>query len=931
MPRETHVIPWTQPLLPQLAAWLCAGQVSAPWDLSDVAVVVPTRQAGRRLRAVLAERAREIGTGILAPHIATPEWIEAVVAADGGPSHPDQLAAWGEVLKALDLDEVRALVPVDPPRRDGAWALGFAEQLARLKTELNRALIDFHGVATRTSGTDYEPERWASLALIEDRWRARLAERSFEDPFLRLARVVDEVPPPPDIRRIVVAAVPDLSPVAERILARWSDGLPVQVVVHGAPELSLHDAWGRPATDSPRRPLKLDGPRCAIRSLKDPAELARRVAGLAEAYTRAPSSLSITLADPNLVSTVAAEFEARGLGHHDPAGRPLARSAIAATVRTLAGLAGEDGLGAAHLLARNPAFCAYASGRVGWFQGPVEFSVQLDALAVARLPSGLGAAIEAARAEGRDGLRQVLEWFSAAAARFRREPFFRTLSDLVAEVHADARVDAGALEEAEAAAALARELASLASVEARHASLPGDFWPALLGRLLNSLRLYPARPDEAWDLQGWMEIAFDPAPHLVVGGFNEGSVPETTQGDPFMPETLRRHLGLESNDRRQARDRLLLEAAVRSRSESGRVDILVPKLGGGGDPLQPSRLLFACSDEELIATARYLFEPLPPPEAKPPRVIPWRLKALPATLPQSLSASAIRAYLDCPYRYYLEYGLRARPLDTEKRDLDPTDFGTLCHAAFEAMAKDSVMREVEDEAMLAEFLVSQLNAAAAERFGRLGSFAVKLQLEAAAARLRAAATVEAAQRAEGWRTVETERSWSLEIGGFRFGGVIDRIDRHADGRIRVLDYKTADKAKSPRDTHWATVPVAADHVLPEARLEVEGRARRWTDLQLPLYVLATRVMTGVEPAAGYFILPKTKEETEVRIWEELGADRLREAESCAVAVARAIAAGRFWPPAPRRTWDEAYEALFPEGIESAVEPGPFAMMEGRRT
>ena len=49
----------------------------------------------------------------------------------------------------------------------------------------------------------------------------------------------------------------------------------------------------------------------------------------------------------------------------------------------------------------------------------------------------------------------------------------------------------------------------------------------------------------------------------------------------------------------------------------------------------------------------------------------------------------------------------------------------------------------------------------------------------------------------------------------RITGKIDRIDRHPDGRVAILDYKTGEKVQPPRRTH-------------QVREE-------WTDLQLPLY------------------------------------------------------------------------------------------------
>ena len=52
---------------------------------------------------------------------------------------------------------------------------------------------------------------------------------------------------------------------------------------------------------------------------------------------------------------------------------------------------------------------------------------------------------------------------------------------------------------------------------------------------------------------------------------------------------------------------------------------------------------------------------------------------------------------------------------------------------------------------------------------------------------------------------------------FTITGRIDRVDRHADGRYRVIDYKTADTPVSPETSHR------------------RGKQKQWIDLQLPLY------------------------------------------------------------------------------------------------
>ncbi|HEX3736209.1 MAG TPA: PD-(D/E)XK nuclease family protein, partial [Solirubrobacterales bacterium] len=74
---------------------------------------------------------------------------------------------------------------------------------------------------------------------------------------------------------------------------------------------------------------------------------------------------------------------------------------------------------------------------------------------------------------------------------------------------------------------------------------------------------------------------------------------------------------------------------------------------------------------------------------------------------------------------------------------------------------------------------------------------------------------------------EAERP-ALDLGGWGLHGAIDRVDRAADGRALVHDYKLAS----------SVTPVA----------KFEERAK----LQLPLYLLATQIHWGAEPVGGVY-------------------------------------------------------------------------------
>jgi hypothetical protein len=150
-------------------------------------------------------------------------------------------------------------------------------------------------------------------------------------------------------------------------------------------------------------------------------------------------------------------------------------------------------------------------------------------------------------------------------------------------------------------------------------------------------------------------------------------------------------------------------------------------------------------------------------------------------------------------------------------------------------------------------------------------------------------------------------------------GRIDRIDHNPlTGAYRLIDYKTSDKGHPPEEAHWTRYRDSEKHVLAESIFTMDDKPWRWLDLQLPLYLISMREKFGSNVAAGYFVLPKTKENTAIRLWEQLTPEHLLHAEATAKAIGRAVAQGRFWPPAEKGYADD-FDYLFPDGVLAAVD------------
>ncbi len=125
---------------------------------------------------------------------------------------------------------------------------------------------------------------------------------------------------------------------------------------------------------------------------------------------------------------------------------------------------------------------------------------------------------------------------------------------------------------------------------------PAEAIDWVLQSLAGQLVPQPASPS-AIEMLGWLDLTLDDAPALIITGIHDGVVPEAVNADPFLPNQLRRQLGMIDNSRRYARDMYAFQVMLHSRQY---LRIVVGRNNLNGDPLVPSRLLLAC---DLAETA----------------------------------------------------------------------------------------------------------------------------------------------------------------------------------------------------------------------------------------------------------------------------------------------------------------------------------------
>jgi RecB family exonuclease len=377
----------------------------------------------------------------------------------------------------------------------------------------------------------------------------------------------------------------------------------------------------------------------------------------------------------------------------------------------------------------------------------------------------------------------------------------------------------------------------------------------------------PHREAGAVELLGWLELALDDAPVLVLTGMNEGRVPEPLRGVAALPDVVRARLRLPDENQRHARDAWALSVMCHARES---LTVIAGRRGLDDEPLLPSRLLFHADPERVVRRVQRVLaeQPAAAPDladddeeprvhAATPAPAPARRLAMGPVPPlASVSVTGFRTWIGSPYLYYLQRLLGLEQADDDARELDALEFGTLAHEVLAEFGKDARARDATDALVIGKALDSVLDRLVAERFGRRPLPAVLLQVEQLRRRLSAFAAWQATRAAGGWRIAQCE--WApvepvtldAPSGPVVLRGRIDRIDVHVDERRwALLDYKTSNEPKDPAREHRAQ----------------DGT---WRDLQLPLYELLARSFADERafdrpPALGYVVLPRDPSRTDM--------------------------------------------------------------------
>jgi len=899
------------PALHAAASWLLSTLGGSSADLGGVLVVVPGSRAQRRLQELLAEQAE--GLAMVPPTVVTLGAMVDRLMLTEGPAVASELAsvlAWASVLREADGQMIEQVLPQAPQRDDwpGWWSL--AEQVVQASSELGAQLVEVGDVAGRIGHLSDEA-RWSALGQLSIAYAQQLKSQGLIDRHQVRARAIAQRSFAWD-GPVVLLATADLQPVHVHALSSLDSPVYALIAAEDRDEAGFDEFGGLISSYWAARDIEIDDE--AIRMVDRPNDQALAVVdavrGWSEAGGVSADQITVGLGDDALSGPIARALGLLGLPVRSAKGRPMSGARPVLLLRALGQFGSGLRFDALAELLRHPDAEALIAERSG--EPTRAWLTMLDRYASDHLAA-----------------RPTSGWLGDEAEVRSMEAVYRAALSLLPDpagkllpLNAWPAIIGGALFAIYGGRALSRyaeqDRAVVAALEKIGGVLEqitrlGEAVPhctfaqavtLIVGRISSESIPEPGG-EPAIELVGYLELLLDDAPRLAIAGMNEQSVPAPPRYSALLSEGVRRAIGLPGDEHRLARDAYALDAMLGWREG---VRLIAGRRLQAGDPLLPSRLLLKAEDDTLVRRVSDFVAEQGENVAAPMLLTPGKVDrfliprpVLPPVPINSLSVTAFRDYLACPYRFYLNHVLRLRPMDDRVRELTAAGFGILAHDALKELARGE-LSGVDDVAAIRQRLGKALDRAMVKAYGSHAPAAAQIQAEQLRYRLEVYAEHHVAMMKSGWRIAHQEHLIDSEVvvdgRPFTIRGKIDRIDRHPEEGWRLIDYKTSETAESPDKKH---------------RKKIDGVVQ-WVDLQLPLYLdLAAKLCAGGKVELGYINLPKKQSGTGYAP-AEWSAHELDEARACRDFVIRQVRAGVFWPPMQTVDYD-GYAGVCADAIE----------------
>jgi ATP-dependent helicase/nuclease subunit B len=342
--------------------------------------------------------------------------------------------------------------------------------------------------------------------------------------------------------------------------------------------------------------------------------------------------------------------------------------------------------------------------------------------------------------------------------------------------------------------ALALAFADIAALSASAdiAIRPDDYTEMFLTVVADRVVRRPGADGSRVCIYGPLEARLTSPDRIVLGGLVEGTWPPDAQSDPWLSRPMRQQLGLDLPERR-----IGLSAHDFAQLLGTPEVILTRSAKQAGVPTVASRFLQRLSavagashwqnvvakGERYLVLARALdrpkrVRPAGRPEPRPPR----------AARPSRLSVTEVEHWLRDPYTIYAKHVLKLVRLEAVDTPLGAADRGSAIHAAVGDFAQTHA-NQLPSDPLSCLLQIGRARFAPLDdypearafwwpRFERIAQWLIEWET----ARRESVTAIHA--------EIRGEVDIPLATRSFRLSARADRIERRADGRYAILDFKT---------------------------------------------------------------------------------------------------------------------------------------------
>lgn len=520
---------------------------------------------------------------------------------------------------------------------------------------------------------------------------------------------------------------------------------------------------------------RLTGVRVA--ELPDPAAEAQAIAiALREAIETPAMTAALVTPDRSLAARVSAHLQRWGIEADDSAGLPLSATPAGTLLLAVAAAVIEK-LAPVPLLSllKHPLVGGAAGARLEWLETVRTLDLALRGPRPRAGIHGLDERFAEKRVERVwEKIRPLVEPLAGAVFSTSLGNAATILRELLASLAGDTAWRGA---DGRAAAELLAELEQSPDAAAT-AVTPDDVIPILRG-LMDGLPVRrPFGGHPRIFIWGLLEARLQKADLMVLGGMNDGSWPALPDPDPWLPPQVRKALGLPGMEFRTglaAHDfvsalgapRVLLTRARhdgRSPTIASRLWLRLQAMTGGMTRDQRLERLALAIDASGDVQPVGRPAPSPPLDARPRRIAVTDLDRLKAD----------------PFAFYAKAILGLRPLERVDEERHAAWKGTAVHEVLEAWFKedgcDPAKLRLRAQAMIADEAIHPM-------LRTLWSPRLMEAIDWMAKQV-------AIDQDAGRKPIAAELKGEASVAGVMLHGRVDRIDRLADGRIAIIDYKT---------------------------------------------------------------------------------------------------------------------------------------------